>query len=70
MFSKFDNLRSKFRSAERHFEPVWAVVSPSREGRGSDEEEQLLLKLYEKVTSKDKMILSNIINKFSVPKDK
>jgi hypothetical protein len=28
------------------------------------------LKLCEKVTSKDKMILSNIINKFSVPKDK
>ena len=44
MFSKFDNLRSKFRSAERHFEPVWAVVSPSREGRGSVEEEQLLFK--------------------------
>jgi predicted DNA-binding transcriptional regulator YafY len=36
----------------------------------NSEEEQLLLKLCEKVTSKDKMILSNIINKFSVPKDK
>ena len=36
----------------------------------NSEEEQLLLKLCEIVTSKDKMILSNIINKFSVPKDK
>ena len=36
----------------------------------NSEEEQLLSKLCEKVSAKDKLILLNIINKFSIPMDK
>lgn len=34
------------------------------------EEEHLLLKLSESISEKDRLILSNIVNKFSVPKGK